>query len=63
LERCELNTGKDKDFLIGFEVLLAVGTKTAVYQRFDVFTASIIRTVIMEAVRSSETLVNSYQST
>jgi hypothetical protein len=59
--------------IVGFEVLMAVGTKMAVfwvlvpcslveiYQRFR--GPCCLLTLMMEAAKSSETLVNSYQAT
>jgi hypothetical protein len=48
---------KLKVFLVGFEVLTAVSTKMAV------FWVVLLIALMMEAARTSETLVNFYQAT
>jgi hypothetical protein len=61
--------------IVGFEVLTAVSTKMAVfwvvapcslvevYQPSEVLAAFMIRALMMEAARTSETFVNLYETT
>jgi hypothetical protein len=64
---CDLHESPFKH--VGFEVLTAVSSKMAVFwvvapcSLVEVYQRFIIRALIMEATRTSETLVNFYQTT
>jgi hypothetical protein len=56
----ELTNRNNHSYFVGFEVLTAVSTKMAV---FWVVTPCSLIALMMEAARTSETLINFYQTT